>query len=313
MQRVRRSEEGGAGGTRDSPAGEGRASRQAGKAPQPSLSAAGSRGGQDGGEPAVGPRVRVVGLRAAPGPGPMDIRWQEDRVRRDCAVHARERAASQEQGWTVWRGGFASTHRHVIDSRGRWLKDGSKLGRAPEDRQRRLVGQGPLWTGQEGALGAEARRRPQPLVFFNAFPKRWGEGEGLDAASECICHTIIPRGTLEEFRGGSRSRSRARTAAAAAAAAAGGHGVPTCGAARGGGVGGGHSEKIAHLRQSHLDTLEAAQRIGERGDVALQQRALAAHLREIESALAALAALRAKARVEGSGFGRDARDPDATC
>ena len=223
----------------------------------------------------------------------MDIRWQEDQVRRDCAVHAREFAGSQEQEWTMWRGGFVSTHRHVTDTQGRWLKDISKLGQARVDRQHRLVGQGPLWTGEEGALSSEARRRPRQIVFFNAFPKHWGQEPA--AASECICHTAIPRGTLEDFRGGSLSRSRLRAA--------------TGGANAGSrlGVAAGASDEdsipstrfltasLRSVRASHLDTLEAAKRIGERGDVALQQRALATHLQQIESALAALAAVRAKA------------------
>ena len=236
----------------------------------------------------------------------MNIRWQEDQVRRDCAVHAREFAAGQEQEWTMWRGGFVSTHRHVTDTQGRWLKDSSKLGRAPVDRQHRLVGQGPLWTGEEGALSSEARRRPRPLVFFNAFPKHWGREPA--AASECICHTVIPRGTLEDFRGGSRSRSR-RRAATAGGADAGCCLVGCCSMAVAAGARDEDSiparrllsGSLRSVRASHLDTLEAAKRIGERGDVALQQRALATHLQQIESALAGLAAVRAKARVDSLG------------
>jgi hypothetical protein len=202
----------------------------------------------------------------------MDIRWQEDQVRRDCAVHAREFAGSQEQEWTMWRGGFVSTHRHVTDTQGRWLKDSSKLG------------------------------RPRPLVFFNAFPKHWGQEP--EAARECICHTVIPRGTLEDFRGGSLSRSRLRAATGGANAgsrlgvAAGASDEDSIPARRP------LSASLHSVRASHLETMEAARRIGERGDVALQHRTLATHLQQIESALAALAAVRAKARVDGRGLSR---------
>lgn len=180
-------------------------------------------------------------------------------------------------------------------------------GRAPEDRQRRNVGLGPLWTGE--GPHEPLRLTPSGIQLFNAWPKRWGEA--ADASRQapgpalCICHTAIPRGKIEMFRGGSRSRKRnARDDGAARPATTVDR--ETAAARPNRSV---QSVHVQQLRESHLGLLNAAQRASESADPALRDKArsaLESRLLAIDSAIAACAALRARARVDE--FGRQATD-----
>lgn len=99
-------------------------------------------------------------------------RWQADQVKETCRAcsEARERAQQQvvcntkkhpcwhlparvaagkawrhgdaasdvRQEWTVWRGGYSSTHRHVANPKARWVRGSIIRGCTAEDRQRTL-------------------------------------------------------------------------------------------------------------------------------------------------------------------------------
>jgi hypothetical protein len=198
----------------------------------------------------------------------------------------------------MWRGGFRGAHRHVANTQARWVKGPVVLGRAPEDRQRRTVGLGPLWTGE--GPHEPLRLKPPGIQLYNAWPKRWGEaaaaGRHTPESSLCICHTAIPRGEVELFRGGSRSRKRnapARPATAVARETAAARPDRSM-----------QSVNVQQLRESHLGLLDAAQQASGSADPALRDKArfaLEGRLLAIDSAIAACAALRARARVEEYG------------
>ena len=204
--------------------------------------------------------------------------------------------------------GFSSSHRHVINTQARWLKVTSR-GSAQSDRQRRTVGWpnlGPLWPSDGQTSPSEKR-----IVLFNAYPKHWGNGDVSSVASSvrCICDTAIPRGEIEVFRGGSRRRSRKALPLAAARAAASARGTLAAGLtqspaqASGHGCGGisGENGGIEALRNSHAAMLQAASQAAESEDEELRHKAqvaLANSVVELDSAIAALAKLRARARVQ---------------
>lgn len=248
----------------------------------------------------------------------------------DDTVCSAAAAIKNTHEWTVWRGGHLSSHRHfntnttsvrtatsgrgVVDEAIGWRAPNA-VGRVSEDRQRRNVGIGPLWTGN----GAQESEGP-PLVIVNAFPLLFrGPFDHTDAAAsnsrdptECICHTAEPRGNIERSRRPRSQRSLDKGGGSKGVLVAElGH----SGIQRGHSAGSprvratptadmlpnSSSQRVEQLRESHLAMLGAAKQAAESGDRQLRQRATTAleyRVQQIDSAISALAAARAKARVE---------------
>ena len=171
------------------------------------------------------------------------------------------------QEWTVWRGGFAGSHRHVTNTKARWLKE-SAVGRAPIDRQRRNVGLGPLWTG---AGEQDAKGFAQPITLFNAFPKHWGRRVVSSGPSlpKCICHTAIPRGEIETFQGSARQRSRALAKGVLSA----GRPQHSAGVEQPAAKSRQSCSGIELLRESHREMLDAINAAAESGSPSLRRKA----------------------------------------
>lgn len=241
-----------------------------------------------------------------------------DQLREACAVCYPDKHVHE---WTVWRGGFTSTHRHIVNTQARWLRD-EALGRASEDRQRRVVGQGPLWTGEEGALGSEARCQPRSMVLFNAYPKHWGSPTD-EKTDKCICGMSAREesgtgectGTADAAVRTSRGCRDATKSASAAR-----RGVLATGRAtlseivrppRNCRRGPSSNHRIDQLRESHMDMLAAAHKAAENSDSSVRQAARIAlenKVLQIDATIAALAAMRGRARVEAMARVRFSKD-----
>lgn len=216
-------------------------------------------------------------------------------------------ASDVRQEWTVWRGGYSSTHRHVANPKARWVRGPVVRGCAAEDRQRRNVGLGPLWTGE----GKREHFESSSIQLFNAWPKRWGEVESENGELRstgpalCICHTAIPKGTPELVLGlrnrkrGSATRQSSDVGQADRHAALSSIARGAASEGRGQQLSSG-TRCVEQLRESHRELLRAAERAAGSADPGIQERArstLEGKILEIDSAIAACASLRAKARV----------------
>jgi len=246
-------------------------------------------------------------------------RWQANKISEVCPACSSAAALAREGEWTVWSGGFQSTHRHFTGARHAsaskgGAKHGAKawrgptaVGRSSEDRQRRNVGLGPLWTGSGQGNGQMPEK---PLVIFNTFPvfrrpfDYTDAGWTPSAGRECICHTAAPRGTSERFQGGSRARLRnlreggLRLEERAKSATHLRSRFPYAGEADGGNRRG----HIEQLRESHLAMLGAAQQAAESGDMFIRQKArtsLEGRVQQIDFLLACVRARTLEAAHEG--------------